>query len=295
MSQTAPSRQRLGDPAREAHRHEHSIRLSAAELVAGATAGFAEHFIMFPFDTLKTRMQSGKASRMIEAVRQLGSGPAIRHLYRGCVPVLVSAVPAHAVYFGTYEAGKRIAGDGPVGVAVSAGFATVAHDTVSTPFDVVKQRMQMDGAHRYKTSLRCATHTLRHEGVNALFVSLPTTILMNIPHFTTYWLVYESLMRYAHDGQSRKHEEEATIEYIGAGFMAGGVASVVSFPLDLVKTRMQLGYGSNWSSILKGIVATRGLRGLFAGVIPRVMYTAPSGAIMIVTYETTKTLLTFGI
>lgn len=212
------------EPAPAIAAEDNSFRILATELIAGAAAGFAEHFIMFPFDTIKTLIQSGRATGVAHAIRNVGAGNTLMHLYRGCAPVLVAAVPAHGAYFGTYEASKRVFGDNALSIGLSASLATVAHDTVSTPFDVVKQRMQMDGVRRYKTSFACCQHIVRTEGVNALFLSLPTTILMNIPHFATYWLVYEGMMRYAHGGAARMYEDECTIEYLGAGFVAGGLA-----------------------------------------------------------------------
>lgn len=266
------------------------LRFSAVELFAGGVAGLAEHLLMFPFDTVKTRMQSGVDGGVRSVFRTVWREERLAHLYRGCVPVLVSAVPAHAAYFGVYEAVKRVAGDTNVAIGFSASCATAAHDTVSTPFDVVKQRMQMDHGRTYTSSYNCATRVIRAEGVQSLFVSLPTTILMNIPHFATYWIVYESALTYAKGGESRSHEEEMTLDFLCSGFLAGGLASVVSFPFDTVKTHLQLGRGKGFFPALQALLRTRGMKGIFAGVIPRVMYTAPAGAIMMVTYESTKNL-----
>lgn len=109
---------------------------------------------MFPFDTIKTRMQSGKEKKLTTAFAKIFHHERFAHLYRGCVPVLVSAVPAHAVYFGIYEATKRLLGNyGNTGIIICASFATIAHDAVSVPFDVVKQRMQMDGKRRFANSI----------------------------------------------------------------------------------------------------------------------------------------------
>lgn len=264
------------------------LRFSAVELFAGALAGFTEHFVMFPFDTVKTRMQSGTSTSVADTFQTVWRHERLTQLYRGCIPVLGSAIPAHGAYFGAYEAGKRVLGDGHTGIAVSACFATAAHDAVSTPFDVIKQRMQMDRNRTFRNSYQCGKWILCREGVHALYVSLPTTIGMNIPHFATYWLVYESFMARQCRGSSRNLNEEMTADFLVAGFLAGGAASIVSFPFDMVKTHLQLGRGVNFGSVIRNLVALRGVKGVFAGVVPRVMYTAPSGAIMMVTYESAK-------
>ncbi|EPY28500.1 solute carrier family 25 (mitochondrial iron transporter), member 28/37 [Strigomonas culicis] len=246
---------------------------------------------MFPFDTIKTRVQSGSACHTRQALKHIFHDGGCTSLYRGCVPILVSAVPAHGAYFGFYEATKRIAGDTPVGIALAACAATIAHDTVSTPFDVVKQRMQMDSRKMFSNSLRCVLSVVRKEGLQSLFVSLPTTFCMNIPHYATYWLVYELLLRQMHDGSSRDYGNELSTEFLVAGFCAGGAASVVSFPLDNVKTIIQLGHSQSFASAWRYVLMRRGIYGMFSGVVPRIMYTAPSGAIMMFSYETAKSKL----
>lgn len=268
----------------------HSLEnvFSYADIVAGGGAGFAEHFFMFPFDTVKTRLQSGNAHRLIGAFRSILVEERFAHLYRGCIPVLASAVPAHAAYFGVYEASKRLLGENSAGVAGSAICATVAHDSISTPFDVVKQRMQMDVNRSFSSSINCAKNIIRKDGAIILFRSLPTTLVMNIPHFLTYWLIYEtSLSQLSGDGV-RHHESEYSLDYLIAGSLAGGCASVISFPLDTIKTHQQLSLGTSIKSTVKDIITARGIRGLFKGVTARVLHTSCSGAIMMVTYENLK-------
>lgn len=271
-----------------------SLQFSSEELIAGGAAGFAEHFVMFPCDTIKTRMQGGRGRSIRGVLRHVWRHERLTHLYRGCVPTLVSAVPAHAAYFSVYEAFKRLFGaETNYGIVAAASFATMAHDTVSTPFDVIKQRMQMDKRRSYASSLDCARRIVRNEGMPALFRSLPTTIIMNVPHFAAYWVAYEGFFTTLSGKASRNREEEMTVDYMAAGFLAGACAAVVSFPFDTVKTHLQLGHGRDFRDTLKGLVARRGVRGVFAGVVPRIMYTAPSGAIMMVTYETVKSSLAF--
>lgn len=271
-----------------------ALQFSWQELAAGGVAGFAEHFVMFPCDTIKTRMQGGRSRSIRHVVHHLWHRERLTHLYRGCVPVLVSAIPAHGAYFSVYEAFKRLFGDDTnLGIAAAASFATIAHDTVSTPFDVVKQRMQMDKHRTFANSVECGRRIVRSEGVGALFASLSTTIGMNLPHFSAYWLAYEGFLASRGQGGVRHREDEMTVDYMAAGFVAGACAAVVSFPFDTVKTHLQLGHGRGFRDTWRGVLHRRGIRGVFAGVVPRILYTAPSGAIMMVTYETVKSALAF--
>ena len=153
-------------------------------MFAGAFAGTMEHTVMFPVDTVKTRMQlvaaassssssssssltsssssSTSSINMIKstipnAIRSIMKTDGVKGLYRGVVAGGLGAGPAHAVYFATYEYGKKMFRLNPIGSSsssssaygefvadASAGaLATIVGDAVQTPLDTVKQRMQM--------------------------------------------------------------------------------------------------------------------------------------------------------
>ena len=276
------------------------------EVLAGGAAGLGEHLGMFPFDTIKTRMQEGNTP-FVATARSMLTRERWTHLYRGCVPVVVSAVPAHGAYFGIYETTKRAFGggnhhghhghDSNWAIAVSASCATAAHDAVSVPFDVVKQRMQVDAVGKYTSSVQCFRNVFKHEGLASLYRSLPTTICMNAPQVVCHWLVYEAIKTFLVARnlapQVEKEEDETAGCFIIAGLAAGTCAAVVSTPLDNIKTQLQLGQNKTFSEAGHKIFRQRGIVGFWTGVLPRACYMAPSAAIVMTTYEFTKNALAF--
>ena len=59
-----------------------------------------------------------------------------------------AAIPSHALYFAVYELSKQTFkgsghGNKIFGDMLAGACATIAHDAVVTPLDVVKQRMQL--------------------------------------------------------------------------------------------------------------------------------------------------------
>ncbi len=75
---------------------------------------------------------------------------------------------------------------------------------------------------------------------------------------------------------------------------AGAIASVLTTPLDVVKTRQQTGAGASGRSMLavaQQVVREQGLQGLLAGGVPRVLRSAPACACVLASYEAVKAAL----
>uniref|UniRef100_A0A3P9C5U1 Mitoferrin-1 n=1 Tax=Maylandia zebra TaxID=106582 RepID=A0A3P9C5U1_9CICH len=85
-------------------------------MTAGAVAGILEHTVMYPVDSVKTRMQSLQP----DPNAQYKSVP-----LRGLNITMIGAGPAHALYFACYERMKRSLSD----VIQSGGNSHLANGT----------------------------------------------------------------------------------------------------------------------------------------------------------------------
>ncbi len=131
-------------------------------------------------------------SRSAQIAREEG----VRRLYRGFPAVVTGAIPSHAVHFATYEnlkhrLGGNEPGHHPLVNGVSGGVATMAHDAIITPLDVVKQRLQVRDS-RYTGVLQCIRTVFAREGLRAFYASYPTTVAMNVPYQAVHFAAYES-------------------------------------------------------------------------------------------------------
>ncbi|KAF1779485.1 Mitochondrial carrier domain [Phytophthora cactorum] len=162
-------------------------------MLAGSAAGVAEHVSIFPIDTVKTHMQcqhcpvNGKPIKLTatQTARKLVAEEGTFRLFRGVSTMLGASLPAHAVYFSVFEAAKKALGADtntitPMASGSAGVIATVCHDLIMTPMDVVKQRLQLG---YYNGVADCfKTVVMKHEGLRALYISFPTTLLMNLPY-----------------------------------------------------------------------------------------------------------------
>lgn len=98
-------------------------------------------------------------------------------------------------------------------------------------FIVIKQRLQLCSN---LTATQCVKQIIKDEGLSALYRSYPVTVMMNIPFATTVVMVNENLKTYF------KPWDRANPHFwyfICAG-IAGGLAGLVTNPLDVIKTRL---------------------------------------------------------
>ena len=216
----------------------------ATHMLAGSFAGLAEHVTIFPLDTLRTQVQCercGSVSPMQTwncATRIVGKEGIFR-LWRGVSAMFAGCIPAHAAYFSIFESMKRATGaDKPGHQPIAAGMcgatAALAHDVCMTPFDTIKQRMQLG---YYRNMSHCIRSMAAHEGMRSFYTSLPTTLAMNLPFGIIMAAVNESTRRYL--ARQNPSGQLSLGNSMVAGAIAGAVAAAATTPLDLIKTRLQ--------------------------------------------------------
>lgn len=270
--------------------------------VCGSAAGVMEHLALFPLDTMKTRLQCGWYH-----CRKLASTPALdssclatsakpksqlyQNLFRGCGVIAVGCIPAHVMYFSVYEAMKKTNS-----VGLAGAMATLCHDVILTPADVIKQRLQLG---TYKSPLKCIYHVIRNEGFRSLYRSLSVTLFMNVPYHALLVTVNEGLIRMfpAREGRSSIY---GYFLYAGIG---GAIAGALTNPIDVIKTRLQtqechMNGPSPCKPIYKNpieavtmVYRKEGFRGFWKGTGTRVGICVPAAAICWGTYATLKSLM----
>ena len=278
-------------------------------LMAGALAGIAEHTCTYPLDFIKTRLQvlhptpSAVYKGLLDALRTISGTEGPFRLLKGVQSVMLGAGPAHAVYFASYEQAKRLLGIGetasanPIKTGVAGAVATTLADAIMTPFDVIKQRLQIHNS-SYSGVVDCFTQVFKREGLRAFYISYPTTLLLNIPFHGLQFPIYERFRKTLNPlGEYSPHT------HIIAGGIAGACAGFVTTPIDNLKTTLQirgellkntLSSTSTSEAVMdlsgmkgayRAILERYGWKGLWRGAIPRTLTFMPSTAICWSVYE----------
>ncbi|XP_037536438.1 mitoferrin-1 [Nematolebias whitei] len=280
-------------------------------MTAGAVAGVLEHSVMYPVDSVKTRMQSlqpdpnAQYRSVYEALKKIIRTEGVFRPLRGLNITMMGAGPAHALYFACYERVKHSlsdiiqrGGNSHIANGVAGSVATVLHDAVMNPAEVIKQRMQMYNS-PYRGLWDCVRTITQTEGVGAFYRSYSTQLTMNIPfqavHFITYELMQEQL---------NPHRRYNPGSHILSGAAAGAISAAVTTPLDVCKTLLNTqenvalnsmnisGHLTGMANTFRTVYRLGGPAAFFKGVQARVIYQMPSTAIAWSVYEFFKYFLT---
>ncbi|KAJ5135823.1 Mitochondrial substrate/solute carrier [Penicillium bovifimosum] len=339
--------------------------------VAGAFAAVVVDFIVYPFDTLKTRIQSPNYEKVFKNARTGGVQRDVlfRGLYQGVWSVVFSTIPSSGAFFTTYEAVKSIMynsstmntssihhGRTPhterslnslrlpfthsLPTPIMHGIASSAGEMVSclmlTPAEVLKQNAQMiqsPGAghhnnHRStegnRSAMRQVLSRFKHRpwrlwsGYTALVGrNLPTTALQfPLFEYVRSRLIDRWRKRKAarnNDGRPPSQQSDQLVERAGltglAAAISGPVASTVTTPIDVIKTRVMLSAsdsgtqaetrgskdvlpaaqksksGQSPIAVGRDIIRHEGIRGLFKGGLIRAGWTAVALGLYLSLYE----------
>lgn len=168
--------------------------------------------------------------------------------------------------------------------------ATIVHDAIMNPVEVVKQRMQMYKS-PFKTSLSCARHIFKQEGIKAFYRSYFTQLTMNLPYHSLHFVTYEFMQ-----DLTNRQRDYNPLAHVISGAIAGALASAVTTPLDVCKTLLntqeKIALVAAKSDRITGLLQASkvvykccGFRGYFQGIQARIVVAVPSTAISWSVYE----------
>ncbi|KAL5824270.1 hypothetical protein ACOSQ3_020333 [Xanthoceras sorbifolium] len=303
--------------------------IHGAALFSGVSAA------LYPVVVLKTRQQVGRCRvSCVETAASVMRSEGFRGLYRGFGTSLTGTIPARALYMAALEVTKSEVG----GLAVRLGCpeataaaaanavgglsAAVAAQLVWTPVDVVSQRLMVcnsnDSNCRYANGIDACKKIIRNDGVRGLYRGFGISILTYAPSNAVWWASYSVAQRAVWGGIGcyfrRRDGEDSEGEVGGikpdtktvmavqglSAAMAGGVSSLITMPLDTIKTRMQVldgggeenggkrGGGASVGQTVRSLVKEGGWMACYRGLGPRCASMSISATTMITTYEFLK-------
>ncbi|KAG9327264.1 hypothetical protein KVV02_002717 [Mortierella alpina] len=237
-----------------------------------------------------------------------------RALYKGLGPNLVGVIPARAINFATYGNGKRFyteLNNGKETALVHLSAATTAGvvtATLTNPIWLVKTRMQLqvEGVRQYRNSVDCIVQILKSEGIRGMYRGLSASYL-GVAEGTIQWVIYEKfkttlaerrkLANLNNPGAARGYvvggkDIEEWVEFLGAAGAAKFIASAITYPHEVLRTRLRQVPVGNEPAKYTGLKQTfqlilkeEGVAALYGGLTAHMMRVVPNAAIMFFCYE----------
>ncbi|SCU94578.1 LAME_0F08020g1_1 [Lachancea meyersii CBS 8951] len=293
--------------------------------LAGAMAGFLAGVTVCPLDVAKTRLQAqglrsgsvkyynGIVGTLTTIVRDEG----VRGLYKGLVPIIMGYFPTWMIYFTVYEKSKkRYPQLFPSSDFLSHSLSALTAGSVSTiltnPVWVVKTRLMLQthvdkNTTHYKGTFDAFYKIYTTEGFKTFYAGLLPS-LFGLFHVAIHFPIYEKLKVWLHCSRSFADFEDHKLDIarlITASSVSKMVASTLTYPHEILRTRMQLKAppAENKNALRPttnhGLIRlvsctykAEGLKGFYSGFTTNLVRTVPASAITLVSFEYFRKYLT---
>ncbi|XP_069378386.1 mitochondrial coenzyme A transporter SLC25A42-like [Paralichthys olivaceus] len=277
-------------------------------LLCGAFAGAVAKTVIAPLDRTKiifqvslNRFSAKEAFRLIYC-SYMKDG--LLSLWRGNSATMVRVMPYAAIQFCSHDQYKRQLGNyyGYQGKALppfprflAGSLAGTTAAMLTYPLDMVRARMAVTAREMYCNIMHVFVRISQEEGVKTLYRGFTPTILGVIPYAGITFFTYETLKKL--HTEKTKRSQPYPYERLAFGACAGLIGQSASYPLDVVRRRMQTAgvTGSSYSTILgtmRAIITQEGvIHGLYKGLSMNWLKGPIAVGISFTTFDITHSLL----
>jgi len=227
----------------------------------------------------------------------------IHGLYKGVVPNLVGNGAAWGIYFFLYSSLKSryVVSEKDMSNTQALVLATISGgicQVLTNPVWLVKVRLQSQphqAKEQYSGMIDAFRTILKEEGFKGFYRGI-TPALFGTSHGAVQMAAYEKLKQWTIDRVESNGDEMGPGHYLVLGMAAKAIASVATFPYQLVKTRMQVRdihfhRQDSVTRTLKSVWKNEGMQGFYRGVVPATVRTIPHSALMFASYEMFRSAL----
>lgn len=256
------------------------------QLAAGVVSGGLSTIICHPIDLIKVRMQMDLTTRDLRQtmsftntfrmVKNICKEHGFCSLYVGLSANTVGAMSSWGLYFMFYEYLK-----GYYGNMASAALAGATVQLITNPVWMAKSRLcaQLPNKVIYSGLVDCLKKVYRQSGLRGIYKGLLPG-LAGVSHGAIHFTIYE-------DMKSRLRPIiQNDIVYLPTSSVLSKIGAVaVTYPFQVVRTRVQVLDNTNLISVCRGFFQKEGFLGMYKGIGPTILRILPSSCITLVTYE----------
>ncbi|KAK9409441.1 mitochondrial basic amino acids transporter [Crotalus adamanteus] len=230
-------------------KHASGKAIMALDFLAGCVGGAAGVLVGHPFDTVKVRLQVQNVEKplyrgTVHCFQSIIKQESALGLYKGIGSPMMGLTFINALVFGVQGNALRALGkDTPLHQFLAGSAAGAIQCVICCPMELAKTRMQLQGtgeyklkSKNYKNSLDCLVKIYRKEGLKGINKGMVSTFLRETPSFGFYFLTYDCLTRYL---GCEAEDSYIVPKLLLAGGMSGIVSWLSTYPVDVIKSRLQ--------------------------------------------------------
>ncbi|XP_032419453.1 calcium-binding mitochondrial carrier protein SCaMC-3-like isoform X1 [Xiphophorus hellerii] len=277
------------------------------QLMAGVMAGSVSRTGTAPLDRLKVFRQVHGSSEFrgsaLSGFKYMLNEGGPWSLWRGNGVNVLKIAPETAIKFSTYEQIKSVMrGHDETRTLrvherfVAGSLAGATAQTVIYPMEVLKTRLNLRKTGQFKGIADCAKQILQREGAAAFYKGYVPNMLSIVPYAGIDLAVYETL-KLAWLNRNTGLSDPGVMVLLGCGAVSSTCGMLASYPLALIRTRMQAQASVKGSpklsmlSLLRNIVTQEGIAGLYRGISPNLLKIVPAVSVSYVVYEYMRIML----
>jgi len=276
--------------------------------------------LTFPAGLIKTRLQNQRAHTGtqyrggFDAFLQIIRRERLRGLYKGYLPLTLGMVPTQMIYLSVLEAVRShsqafasLQGDtwGAASArnALAGACASMSSLCVVVPSEVISQQLMVqEGQHDRFSGTRSAMRAIyQQEGIRGFYRGWGATVCVYAPNSCIWWSSYgaikpnlQRMYNWLVDGNSPPSGGAQFLIEGLSGSCSGVIASTLTNPIDVAKTRIQiLDEASNSGPrrlipMMRHLYNESGWRAFTRGLTARIFNSIQVSFLLIVGYEQIK-------
>ncbi|XP_023131013.2 calcium-binding mitochondrial carrier protein SCaMC-1-like isoform X3 [Amphiprion ocellaris] len=277
------------------------------QLMAGALAGSVSRTGTAPLDRIKVfRQVHGSTDfkgNVLNSFQYMLKEGGLQSMWRGNGINVLKIAPETAIKFTAYEQIKSMMRGGSETRSlrvherfVAGSLAGAMAQTAIYPMEVLKTRLTLRKTGQYSGIADCAKQILQREGVAAFYKGYVPNLLSIVPYAGIDLAVYETL-KFAWLNRNIGLADPGVMVLVGCGAVSSTCGQLASYPLALIRTRMQAQASVKGApklsmlALFRNIVTKEGIAGLYRGISPNLLKVVPAVSVSYVAYEYTRIML----
>jgi len=265
----------------------------AKKLACGGIAGAISRTFTAPMDRIRVLMMTAsggtnEAMGVRGALTTATKNGGYARLWMGNGVNCLKIGPEMGIKLMAFDVLKDKIAKDPSNVTVAERFAAggaagVVAQVAIYPMEVIKTRLAVTTQAKPPSMTECIKRTFSEGGHRAFYAGVGPSIVGILPYAAIDLSLNSMLRDYAANYLEQTKQETNVPVLLGCGMVSSGLAAVMTFPLNVIRTNAQA-TGDSFARIVQALQA-QGWRSFYRGLVPCLGKVLPATSISYAAYE----------